>query len=95
MAIVNNNIGQTLTLGTTSVGTGATWHVGGVEGITAENLMKPLMELDEYIQARGFKDWHGAYAYFSSVAKLNNLFPSELMGADIQKWRDENANRTK
>ena len=66
-----------------------------IEGITAENLMKPLMELDEYIQARGFKDWHGAYAYFSSVAKLNNLFPSELMGADIQKWRDENANRTK
>jgi len=91
MAVVNPStasiIGQALNnISISGAGTGNIWTTG-IQGIQAENLVEPLVQMQQYFEARNFKGWDDCYEYFNSIAKLNNAFVSELMSSDIKSWK--------
>ena len=92
MAVTTSMLGSIISHGAGNItvsgaGTGATWGTSGIQGIQAENLVEPLVELTEYFESRNFKGWDECYEYFKAIGKLNNTFVSELMNADIRQWK--------
>ena len=73
-------------------GTGATWHTG----IQPESLLKPFVEMHQYIKARGFNNPQELFEHFEAVARLTNAQSEivDLIQDDLQQWRKDNANRT-
>jgi len=88
MAVVNNSTASIIAqaLNNTTVGKGGTWTTG-IQGIQAENLVEPLVQIQQYFEARNFNGWDDCYEYFNAIAKLNNVFVSELMSSDIKAWK--------
>ena len=91
MAVVNNNMASIIGHGAGNITLGGSGGAGSwttsITGIQAESLVEPLVQLEQYYEARNFKGWGECYEYFNSIAKLNNLFVSELMSADIKQWK--------
>jgi DNA-binding transcriptional regulator GbsR (MarR family) len=85
IAISNGGTGVTAHIANTGI-SNATWS-SGIEGIQAENLIKPQYELYKYHKARGFNSVDEYFEHFESVAKLTNADVVELIKADLAEWR--------